>query len=198
MEQLHETGEDLEMQEEGSLEMLPEEDLEIKDEKKRKLKKKEKTKEKAKTQQELALEQSKRELEQVSDQYLRLRAEYDNYRKRSVAEKAAVYNNGVSDAIAAVLPVMDNMERALSQKDAKSEDLQKGMDMIHHQFRQAFEKLTVTALGELGETFDPNLHNAVSHVEDESLPDGVITQVLQKGYMVGKKVIRHAMVEVAN
>ena len=138
------------------------------------------------------------ELAAQKEQFLRLMAEYDNFRKRSQAEKAAVYNNAISDAISAMLPVSDNFDRALSTQDASAEDLRKGMEMIYAQMNNAFEQLGVTAIGEKGEDFDPNFHNAVAHVEDDKLDEGVIAAVLQKGYMIGDKVIRHAMVQVAN
>lgn len=144
------------------------------------------------------IEQLKTELEAQKDLNLRLRAEYDNYRKRSMTEKAAVYNNAVADAIAAILPVADNMDRALNQQNASAEDIKKGLQMISNQFESSFEQLNIKIIGKKGDVFDPNLHNAVSHIEDDSVEDGVITEVMQKGYRIGDKVIRHAMVQVAN
>ena len=138
------------------------------------------------------------ELAAQKEQFLRLRAEYDNFRKRTQAEKAAVYNHALADAVQAILPVADNFDRALELENASAEDLQKGMKMIFAQLNMAFEQLGVKAIGEKGEDFDPNFHNAVAHVEDDTLEDGVIAAVLQKGYMIGDKVIRHAMVQVAN
>lgn len=157
-----------------------------------------KKKEKKKTEQEAQLEKVKAELQACQDQFLRLRAEYDNFRKRTRAEKAAIYNDAVSDTVAAILPVSDNMERALNQDTGSSEDIKKGLQMISKQFSAAFDQLNIKQIGERGDVFDPNLHNAVSHIEDEALDESVIAEVLQKGYMIGDKVIRHAMVQVAN
>ena len=157
-----------------------------------------KKKEKKKTEHERKMEVLGEKLATAQDQQLRLRAEYDNYRKRTQSEKAAVYNNAVSDVITAMLPVADNMERAMNQSGGSEEDIKKGLRMIMNQLESAFEKLNVTEIGEIGEHFDPNLHNAVSHIEDESADEGVITQVMQKGYRIGDKVIRYAMVQVAN
>lgn len=138
------------------------------------------------------------QLEDKEDQFLRLRAEYDNFRKRSLSEKTSIYNNAVSDVVNAILPVADNIDRALSQDHASGDDIRKGVEMIAGQFAASFEQLGVRVIGEKGEAFDPNLHNAVAHIEDDSLSEGVIANVLQKGYMIGDKVIRHAMVQVAN
>lgn len=134
----------------------------------------------------------------LQDQFLRIRAEYDNFRKRSQAERAGTYNQAVSDTVAAILPVADNMERALAQENATAADMKKGLEMIQTQMTGIFEGMNIAALGEVGEAFDPNCHNAVSHVEDEALGENVISQVMQKGYRIGDKVIRHAMVQVAN
>lgn len=138
------------------------------------------------------------EVQNGQEQFLRIRAEYDNFRKRSQAEKTLLYNNAISDAVNAILPIADNIERAAAQKNASPEDIQKGLDMISAQFASSMEALGVQAIGEVGEAFDPNLHNAVSHIEDESLGENVIVQVLQKGYVMGDRVVRHAMVQVAN
>lgn len=138
------------------------------------------------------------ELTDSKEQYLRLRAEYDNFRKRSMTEKAAVYNNAASDVIMAILPVADNIDRALEQEGGSAKDIKKGIEMIKNQFIAAFDQFDVKAVGEVGDLFDPNIHNAVSHIEDENVGENVITQVMQKGYLIGDKVIRHAMVQVAN
>lgn len=157
-----------------------------------------KKKDKKKTEQEEKLEKMKADLEACQDQFLRMRAEYDNFRKRTRAEKAAIYNDAVSDVIAAILPVSDNMERALNQETGSSDDIKKGLQLISKQFSAAFDQLNIKQIGDKGEVFDPNLHNAVSHIEDDALDENVITEVLQKGYMIGDRVIRHAMVQVAN
>lgn len=155
-----------------------------------------KKKKQSKEQQEI--EKLQQELTDQKDQFLRLRAEYDNFRKRSLSEKSAVYGNAVSDTVGKILPVMDNIERALNQENAAAEDMKKGVEMIANQFHASFEQLGVKEIGEKGEAFDPNLHNAVSHIDDDELGENVIAEVLQKGYAVGEKVIRHAMVQVAN
>ena len=125
-------------------------------------------------------------------------AEYDNFRKRTAAEKAGIYNNAVSDTVQAILPIADNIERALGQENASAEDMRKGVEMIQAQIEAAFEKLGIAETGAVGETFDPNLHNAVAHIEDEDLGENVISAVFQKGYTLGGRVVRHAMVQVAN
>ena len=144
------------------------------------------------------LEKTQKELVALKDQYLRTRAEYDNFRKRTEREKAVIYGDGTSDAIKGMLPVADNLERALAQKDCSVEDLLKGVEMVQTQFLDSLKKLGVTPMGNVGEEFNPELHNAVSHIDDENLEINVISAVFQKGYMLGDKVVRHAMVQVAN
>lgn len=137
-------------------------------------------------------------LSKQKDQFLRTAAEYDNYRKRSEREKAALYADATAAAVLEILPVEDNLERALAQKECTVEDLRKGVEMVQAQMKASLEKLGVSEMGAEGETFDPALHNAVMHIEDESLGENVIVQVFQKGYKIGDKVVRHAMVQVAN
>lgn len=148
------------------------------------------------------LEKKIHELEEAlskqKDQFLRTAAEYDNYRKRSEREKAAVYADATAAAILEILPVEDNLERALAQKECSVEDLRKGVEMVQAQMKYCLEKLGVSEMGAEGESFDPAIHNAVMHIEDENLGENVIVQVLQKGYKIGEKVVRHAMVQVAN
>lgn len=144
------------------------------------------------------LEKLQAEFEAHKQQYLRVLAEYDNFRKRTQNEKSAIYNNAVADTVQALLPIADNIERALGQENATAEDMRKGVEMIEAQIEQAFEKLGITPSGAVGEPFDPNLHNAVAHIEDESLGENVISAVFQKGYLLGGRVVRHAMVQVAN
>ena len=144
------------------------------------------------------LEKLQKEFEEHKQQHLRVLAEYDNFRKRSQNEKNGVYNNAISDAVNAILPVADNIDRALAQENASAEDMRKGVEMIANQFKACFEKLGITEIGAAGETFDPNFHNAVSHIDDENLGENVIAAVFQKGYKLGDKVVRHAMVQVAN
>lgn len=144
------------------------------------------------------LEQLRAEFDEYKQQHLRVLAEYDNFRKRTAAEKTAIYNNAVSDTVQAILPIADNIGLALNQENASGEDMRKGVEMIEAQIEAVFEKLGITPVGEVGEAFDPNLHNAVAHVEDENLGENVISAVLQKGYTLGDRVVRHAMVQVAN
>jgi len=131
------------------------------------------------------------------DAYLRLAADYDNFRKRTIKEKEQSYGNGKSDAVAKLLPVYDNLERALNQPTA-DEAYKKGVEMTMTQLVQIFEGLGVEIFGNAGDTFDPNLHNAVMHTEDDSVEENTITQVFQKGFKLGEKIIRFAMVQVAN
>ena len=144
------------------------------------------------------LEQASAEAGKLKDQLLRTAAEYDNFRKRSDREKKAIYADATADAVTELLSVADNLERALAQEECSAEDLRKGVEMVLNQLHAAFHKLNVSEMGAVGEPFDPALHNAVSHVEDEALEENVISQVFQKGYRIGEKVIRHAMVQVAN
>ena len=140
----------------------------------------------------------KAKYEELNDRYLRMAAEYDNFRKRTLNEKTAIYNNAVSDTVKELLPIADNIERALGQENASAEDMKKGVEMIEHQIQACFEKLGLEEMGKVGEAFDPNLHNAVAHIEDEALGENVIAAVYQKGYKLGDRVVRHAMVQVAN
>ena len=127
------------------------------------------------------------------DSYLRLAADYDNYRKRTAKEKDAAYGNGKADAIEKLLPVYDNLERALQQETA-DEAYKKGVEMTMTQLVSILEGLGVEIFGNVGDTFDPNLHNAVMHVEDEAVEESTVVQMFQKGYKIGNKVIRYAMV----
>ncbi len=131
------------------------------------------------------------------DSYLRLAADYDNFRKRTVKEKEASYGNGKADAVAKLLPVYDNLERALNQP-TEDAAYKKGVELTMTELVKIFTGLGVEIFGEVGETFDPNLHNAVMHVENEELGENVISQVFQKGFKLGAKVVRFAMVQVAN
>jgi len=142
-------------------------------------------------------QQLQEKLDAEHDAHLRLAAEYDNFRKRTQKEKDASYANGKADTIGKLLPVYDNLERAL-QQPTQDAAYKKGVEMTMTELEKIFGGLGVTAFGAVGETFDPNLHNAVMHTEDESQGENVITQVFQKGFQVGDKVIRFAMVQVAN
>lgn len=131
------------------------------------------------------------------DSYLRLAADYDNFRKRTAKEKEASYGNGKADAVEKLLPVYDNLERALNQP-TEDEAYKKGVEMTFSQLVSILTGLGVEIFGNVGDTFDPNIHNAVMHTEDDSVAENTITQVFQKGFRIGDKIIRFAMVQVAN
>ena len=137
------------------------------------------------------------EIASANDRYLRLMAEYDNFRKRSHKEKENLYGDIKANAVKEFLPVYDNLERALAAETA-DEAYRKGVEMIMTQFNRTLEKLGVTEIQSLGEKFDPQFHNAVMHVDDEEKGENEIVEVFQKGFMLGDKVIRFAMVKVAN
>ena len=139
----------------------------------------------------------KEQLAKEHDGYLRLAAEYDNFRKRSQKEKDELYTVIKAETVGKFLPVYDNLERALAQETA-DEAYKKGVEMTMNQLVKVMEGLGVTSFGEIGEVFDPARHNAVMHVEQEGLGENVIAEVFQKGFLVGEKVIRFAMVKVAN
>ncbi len=130
------------------------------------------------------------------DRFIRLAADFDNFKKRSAAEKSAAYANATADAVAELLPILDNLERAIAA--AEESPMKAGVEMVLTQALKAFENLNVIPVGTPGDAFDPQIHNAVMHVDDESLGENVIAEVFQKGYMLGDKVVRHALVKVAN
>ena len=136
-------------------------------------------------------------LKEKEDQFLRLAAEYDNYRRRSQKEKESVWNDAKSETVLAFLPVYDNLERALKQ-DTADEAFKKGVEMTMNQLKEVLSKLGIAEIPALGQPFDPNLHNAVMHVDDEDLGENVVVEVFQDGFKLGDKIIRHAMVKVAN
>ena len=142
------------------------------------------------------LEEKQAELDELNDKYLRMMAEYDNFRRRSAKEREGIYADAYADAMAAIMPVIDNLERAAMYSDA--EKVRAGLELTFKSFADTLDKLGIKCYGEAGETFDPNLHNAVMHVEDEEKGEGEIVEVFQKGYIRGEKVIRYAMVKVAN
>lgn len=143
-------------------------------------------------------EKLQKELAEKSDQLLRIAAEYDNFRKRSQREKDALYIDCKASVIKELLPVADNFDRIFANPDITFEDYKKGVEMTFKQFETVFKDLKVESFGEEGEEFDPNFHNAVMHSENENLGENVITNVFAKGYKIGDKVIRPAMVAVAN
>ena len=131
------------------------------------------------------------------DAHLRVAAEFDNFRKRTLKEKEQSYGNGKADAVEKLLPVYDNLERALNQP-TEDEAFKKGVEMTMTQLVGIFSGLGVEIFGNVGESFDPNFHNAVMHTEDENFGESTICQVFQKGFKLGEKIIRFAMVQVAN
>ena len=131
------------------------------------------------------------------DAHLRIAAEYDNFRKRTVKEKEASYGNGKADAVAKMLPVYDNLERALNQP-TEDAAYKKGVEMTMNELVKIFTGLGVEIFGQQGDAFDPNLHNAVMHIDDETMEENTIAQVFQKGFKIGDKIVRFAMVQVAN
>lgn len=141
-------------------------------------------------------EKLQEELDATKDRLLRLTAEYDNYRKRTTKEKAGIYNDAYVDVVKEILPIIDNLERAVAA-DGSLEDLKKGVEMTMKGCKDAFSKLGIEEIDADGE-FDPNFHNAVMHVEDENLGKNVVAEVFQKGYKKDDKIIRHSMVKVAN
>ena len=143
------------------------------------------------------LEKAQKALAKEHDQYLRLAAEYDNFRKRSRKEKEALYTDVKAETTAKFLPVFDNLERALAN-ETSDEAYKKGVELIMTELRKIMTGLGVEEFGEKGDAFDPNAHNAVMHIESEELGENVIAQVFQKGFKIGDKVIRHAVVQVAN
>ena len=131
------------------------------------------------------------------DAHLRVAAEFDNFRKRTIKEKEASYGNGKADAVEKMLPVYDNLERALNQP-TEDAAYKKGVEMTMNELVKILTGLGVEIFGQVGESFDPNIHNAVMHLENEELGENVIAQVFQKGFKIGDKVVRFAMVQVAN
>ena len=137
-----------------------------------------------------------REIAELNDKYLRLYAEYDNFRRRSAKERENIYFDAKSDTLKNVLPILDNMERATAYTEA--DKILEGMNLILKSFNENFNKMDVKEIEALGKTFDPNIHYAVMHIEDENYGESEVVEVLQKGYICGDKVIIYAMVKVAN
>lgn len=138
------------------------------------------------------------ELAEEKDRTLRLAAEYDNFRKRTQKEKEASYGDAKAKTLAEILPVLDNFERAAQNSDATLEDYTKGVLMTFGQMMDILKKMGVEPFGEPGEPFDPQIHSAVMHIEDDGLDENVLAEVFQKGYRLGDRILRHAMVKVAN
>ena len=144
------------------------------------------------------MELAVKQLESVKDQYTRLGAEYDNYRKRTAKEKDNIYQDAKADTIKAFLEVYDNLERAVNTAGGEDSPHKKGLEMIFQQYKTILEKQGVTEIDAKGKTFDPETMNAVMHIDDESLGENEVAQVFQAGFMLGDKVIRYAIVQVAN
>ena len=138
------------------------------------------------------------QMAELNDRHLRLLAAYDNYRKRTQKEKEGTYQEAKIDTIVKFLEIYDNLERAANQEGDEDNVHKKGMVMIFHQFQGVLEKLGITEIDPMGEAFDPERHNAVLHIEDENLGESVVSQVFQKGFLLGNRVIRFATVQVAN
>ena len=139
-----------------------------------------------------------KDLAAAKEAHIRTLAEYDNYRKRTAKEKENTWVDAKAVCLAELLPMLDNFDRALSVTDSDFESYKKGVEMIYQGFCETLKKLGVEAFGEEGDEFDPNFHSAVMHVDDESLGENVLAQVFSKGYKLGEKVLRPAMVKVAN
>ena len=143
------------------------------------------------------LDSANEKLAEQTDKYLRIVAEYDNFRKRVAKEKERIYSDAYVDAVKELLPILDNIDRANTAEKGTPEYI-KGIEMIVKQFESLGEKLGISEVAKVGDTFDPNFHDAVMHIEDETLGENVIAEVLQKGFKIGDTVIRPAMVKVAN
>lgn len=138
------------------------------------------------------------ELAAQKDKYMRLAAEYDNYRKRTANEKLSIYDDATAKAVTELLPVADSVRMALDNLANADPEIVKGIELISNQLDKSFEKLKIESFGKIGDEFDPNIHNAISKVDSEELGENTLAQVFQTGYKIGDKIIRHAMVQVAN
>ena len=147
-----------------------------------------------------SLEKKEAELAELNDKYTRLFAEYENFRKRTAKERESIYADAVCDALTQILPVLDNLERAAqyNTEDVAETQMGKGLELTLKSFVETLAKLGVAEIEAQGKPFDPNVHNAVMHVEDESVGENQIVEVFMKGYAKGEKVLRHSMVKVAN
>ena len=190
--------EEKETQAPEAAEQAPQQEPE-KQEKAEKKEKKEKKKTYTLTQEQMeAAELAAKQLETAKDQYTRLAAEYDNYRKRTTKEKETIYQDAKLDTIKAFLAVYDNLERAMATEGDEDSPHKKGLEMIYNQYKSILEKLGVTEIEAQGQPFDPEKMNAVMHIDDDSLGENVVADVFQAGFMLGDKVLRFATVRVAN
>ncbi len=144
------------------------------------------------------LDAEKKRADELNDKYLRTAAEYENFRRRSAKERETVYGEAVNDTLTGLLPILDNLQYAAKFTDGDAEKFVEGVKLILGKLPETLEKLNIKAFGEPGETFNPEIHNAVMHIDDDTYGEGEITDVLQCGYMYGDKVLRYAMVRVAN
>ena len=144
------------------------------------------------------IEKKNEEIAAMDDRYTRLVAEYDNFKKRTVKEKENIYTSSVCDVVTEILPVLDNLDRALGAFENKESAEYKGVEMIKKQTLDIFTKIGVEEIKAVGETFDPEKHNAVMHIDDDSFGENVVAEEFQKGYCFKEKVIRYSMVKVAN
>ena len=147
---------------------------------------------------ETAEQKLQKELDEKNEQFLRLCAEYDNFRKRSQKEKQDIYTSSQAEIVKELLPVLDNFDRAAENKECSFDDYKKGIDLIFTQLGETLKKLGIEAYGARGDEFDPNIHNAVMTVEDPELGENQIASVFSKGYKLGDRIIREAVVQVAN
>lgn len=184
------------MSEETKKDTAPEAEEKV-EEKAEKPKKAEKKKAK-KSKSDEKIERLEKELEEEKDKRMRLAAEYDNYRKRTSSEKLGIYDDATAKAVEELLPVADSLTMALQNMKDAPEEFKKGIELVGEQLKASFTKLKVEAFCEVGDDFDPNLHNAVAKIESDELGENKISAVFQKGYKLGDKIIRHAMVQVAN
>ncbi len=173
----------------------------VQKEQQKKDKKQDASKEAKKLRSELAalknqLEETKKAADEANDKYLRLAAEYDNFRKRSQKEREGIYSDAAADSVKELLPLIDNLQRATQYTNP--EKVAEGVGMILNSLPDVLGKLKIESFGEKGEQFDPNIHNAVMHTEDTSYGENEVVEVLQQGYRLGDKIIRYAMVKVAN
>lgn len=144
------------------------------------------------------LDELQKDLKEQEERFLRLAAEYDNYRKRSEKDRISAYNDGKAKTVAEILSIADCIERAIEASGDADAEYQKGLRMLSEQFDASLGRLGVEPFGCVGDGFDPELHNAISHIESDEVGENVIAQIFQKGYKMGDKIIRHAMVSVAN
>ncbi len=145
-----------------------------------------------------ALEAEKTRADETNDKYLRLAAEYDNFRKRTQTERKNIYTDAVTETLGGLLPIIDNLQYAAKYSGGDAEKVAEGLNLILGKLPETLERMNIKAFGAPGETFDPNIHNAILHIDDENLGEGEIVEVLQQGYMYGERVLRYAMVKVAN